>query len=99
MKRGGLGRGLDVLLPQNDHLLETVVRDIPIDEIDPNADQPRRDFDKEDLEQLAESIYCVQFASIPDFIVRMQAAKFIPHTDMERYPTIKEKLEKGDVRI
>ena len=56
MKRGGLGRGLDVLLPQNDHLLETVVRDIPIDEIDPNADQPRRDFDKEALEQLAESI-------------------------------------------
>ena len=52
-----------------------------------------------ELEQLAESIYCVQFASIPDFIVRMQAAKFIPHTDMERYPTIKEKLEKGDVRI
>lgn len=44
-------------------------------------------------EQLAESIYCVQFASIPDFIVRMQAAKFIPHTDMERYPTVMAKLE------
>ena len=34
MKRGGLGRGLDVLLPQNGELLETVVRDISIDEID-----------------------------------------------------------------
>ena len=33
MKRGGLGRGLDVLLPQNDNLLETVVRDIAIDEM------------------------------------------------------------------
>lgn len=56
MKRGGLGRGLDVLLPQNGELLETVVRDISIDEIDPNASQPRRDFDKEALEQLADSI-------------------------------------------
>ena len=56
MKRGGLGRGLDALLPQTDSLLETVVRDIPIDEIDPNADQPRREFDKDALEQLAQSI-------------------------------------------
>ena len=56
MKRGGLGRGLDVLMPQSGELLETVVRDISIDEIDPNAPQPRRDFDKEALEQLADSI-------------------------------------------
>ena len=56
MKRGGLGRGLDVLLPQSGELLETVVRDISIDEIDPNASQPRRDFDQEALEQLADSI-------------------------------------------
>ena len=56
MKRGGLGRGLDALLPQTDSLLETVVRDIPIDEIDPNTDQPRREFDKNALEQLADSI-------------------------------------------
>ncbi len=56
MKRSGLGRGLDALLPQMDSLLETVVRDIPIDEIDPNTDQPRREFDKDALEQLAQSI-------------------------------------------
>ena len=56
MKRGGLGRGLDVLLPQSGDLLETVVRDIAIDEIDPNTAQPRRDFDRESLEQLADSI-------------------------------------------
>ncbi|MEG1570045.1 MAG: ParB/RepB/Spo0J family partition protein [Clostridia bacterium] len=56
MKRGGLGRGLDVLLPQSDELLETVVRDIAIDDIDPNTAQPRREFDKEALEQLAQSI-------------------------------------------
>lgn len=56
MKRPGLGRGLDVLLPQTDELLQTVVRDISIDEIDPNTDQPRKEFDKEALEQLSQSI-------------------------------------------
>ncbi len=38
--------------------------------------------------ELAENIYCVQFASVPDFLVRMQAAKFIPHTDKNRFPTV-----------
>ena len=41
---------------------------------------------------ILENIYCVQFASIPDFIVRMQAAKFIPHTDMSRFPSISQKF-------
>lgn len=56
MKRPGLGRGLDVLLPQTEELLQTVVRDIAIDEIDPNTAQPRKEFDKEALEQLSQSI-------------------------------------------
>lgn len=56
MKRGGLGRGLDVLLPQTDSLLETVVREIDIDDIDPNSEQPRREFDQDALKQLADSI-------------------------------------------
>lgn len=38
--------------------------------------------------ELAENIYCVQFASVPDFLVRMQAAKFIPHTDLDRFPSV-----------
>ena len=56
MKKTGLGRGLEALLPQSDDFLETTVRDIPISEIDPNLSQPRKDFDKDSLEQLAESI-------------------------------------------
>ena len=43
--------------------------------------------------RLAEHAYCFQFASVPDFLVRMQAAKFIPHTDMSRFPTVQEKLK------
>ncbi len=45
-----------MLLPQSDEILETVVRDISILEIDPNTSQPRREFDKDALEQLADSI-------------------------------------------
>ena len=43
--------------------------------------------------ELAENLYCVQFASIPDFLIRMQAAKFIPHTDIDRYPTVQKRLQ------
>ena len=46
----------------------------------------------QEVRELVEKIYCVQFASIPDFLVRMQAAKFIPHTDMSRYPSIQRLL-------
>jgi uncharacterized 2Fe-2S/4Fe-4S cluster protein (DUF4445 family) len=42
--------------------------------------------------QLLDTVYCVQFASIPDFLIRMQAAKFIPHTDLHRYPTVGARL-------
>ena len=46
----------------------------------------------QEVRELAENMYCVQFASIPDFLVRMQAAKFVPHTDMNRYPSIQRRL-------
>ena len=46
----------------------------------------------EEANRLAEHAYCFQFASVPDFLVRMQAAKFIPHTDMSRFPTVRERL-------
>ncbi len=42
-----------------------------------------------ETQQLAQNIYCVQFASVPDFLVRMQAAKFIPHTDSARFPSMR----------
>ena len=47
----------------------------------------------EEAKALAENMYCVQFASFPDFLVRMQAAKFIPHTDMGRYPSVQARLK------
>ena len=55
-KHKGLGKGLDVLLPQDNTLLQTVVQEISIDDIDINVQQPRKNFNKEALEQLAQSI-------------------------------------------
>ena len=49
----------------------------------------------QEAKELVENMYCVQFASVPDFLVRMQAAKFIPHTDMYRYPSIQRQLKNG----
>lgn len=43
-----------------------------------------------EAKELSENVYCIQFASIPDFLIRMQAAKFIPHTDMTRFPSVKQ---------
>lgn len=59
MKRG-LGRGLDVFFPGNRAGLETPAADaltmIALDDIAPNAQQPRRAFDAANLESLAQSI-------------------------------------------
>lgn len=52
-----------------------------------------------EVKSLAENMYCVQFASIPDFLVRMQAAKFIPHTDMNRYPTVQQRLNGKNLKL
>lgn len=54
-KKNALGRGLDVLLPDVTEG-DSGVREIGITEIDRNPDQPRRIFDEEALQSLAESM-------------------------------------------
>ena len=54
-KSHGLGRGLDVLLPETDVTMSGG-QEIAIGEIDPNPDQPRRVFQEEAIAQLAQSI-------------------------------------------
>ena len=46
-----------------------------------------------DIHYITSNMYCVQFASIPDFLIKMQAAKFIPHTDMKRFPIVDKNLQ------
>ncbi len=50
----GLARGLDALLPETDMPAGTT--EIAISQLDPNPDQPRRSFDAQALEALADSI-------------------------------------------
>lgn len=55
-KRGGLGRGLDAIFIQNETEDGGNTITLKISEIEPNHNQPRREFDEEALNQLAESI-------------------------------------------
>jgi len=50
-KKRGLGRGLDALIGSAEP-----ARTVPIDQLHPNRRQPRRRFDPEDLQSLADSI-------------------------------------------
>ena len=54
----GLGKGLGALLGDfNDEPLEkSAYQTLPIYKVEPNPDQPRHDFDEEELEELADSI-------------------------------------------
>jgi ParB family chromosome partitioning protein len=54
-RSSGLGRGLASLIPPSQSSVSSG-REIPVALIRPNPDQPRRTFDGEDLEALAESI-------------------------------------------
>lgn len=59
MNKKGLGRGLGALISaaetDNDEI-STGVMELKLNEIEPNTDQPRKNFDDEKLEQLSESI-------------------------------------------
>ncbi len=46
----------------------------------------------DDIRYFQQTIYYIQFAAMPDFLIKMQAAKFIPHTDMRQYPSVAAKL-------
>jgi len=56
-RRGGLGRGLDALIPRDiTNTAENSFREVPISAIKPNPLQPRRSFDEEALLSLVNSI-------------------------------------------
>ena len=54
----GLGKGMGALIPIEDELIpdNSPYRILPLHKVEPNLDQPRRDFDEEELEALADSI-------------------------------------------
>ena len=59
-KMTGLGKGLDALFgpaPEEEQIKENdTLKNLKINEVEPNRDQPRKRFEQESLEELAESI-------------------------------------------
>ena len=55
-KKGGLGKGLEVLFAENSIEEEGKTVSLPISEIEPNRAQPRKQFDDEALAELSASI-------------------------------------------
>ncbi len=55
-KRGGLGKGLESLFTENALVDEGTTVKLKINEIEPNRDQPRKEFDEAALAELADSI-------------------------------------------
>lgn len=55
-KKGGLGKGLDAIFAENDVENSDAAVMLRVEEIEPNRDQPRREFKEEALRELADSI-------------------------------------------
>ncbi|EFC90990.1 parB-like partition protein [Dethiosulfovibrio peptidovorans DSM 11002] len=53
-QRRSLGKGLDALLPKD--VTPSIPKTLPVKELKPNPDQPRKDFDEEGIRELAASI-------------------------------------------
>ena len=53
-KTHGLGRGLDSLFAGNDEDWGVTIQEIPVGDLDPNPDQPRKTFNDESIAQLSE---------------------------------------------
>ena len=55
IKKSGLGKGLDALIPETENPSDSVMK-IKLNLIKPNENQPRKSFDEEKINQLADSI-------------------------------------------
>ena len=102
-KRNGLGKGLDSLIPDkkvkpavSDKTEEKVKKEelnksgeimVKINEVEPNREQPRKDFDEDALMELADSIK--QFGILQPLLV--QKKKGLLRNNCRR-----EKMESGE---
>ena len=83
-KKPALGRGLDAILIDNEEQKEeNGVRMVRLSEVEPNPDQPRKVFDTEPLEALAESIS--QHGVIQPVVVRPKDGMYMIVTGERRW--------------
>lgn len=73
MSRKALGRGLKALIPESDSA-SGLPRKVPIDQIDPNPKQPRKNFDADAIDELASSIR--EHGVLEPVIVRPLAGRY-----------------------
>ena len=55
-KKGGLGKSMDAIIFENTEESTDGAVTVKLNEIEPNRDQPRKEFDSEALSELADSI-------------------------------------------
>ena len=98
MKRRGLGRGLDSLIPKSPETESEGYRMVSTDLLKPNPSQPRKHFEQSALEELAESIR--ENGVIQPLIVREENGGFEIVAGERRWRAAKmAKLEKLPVVI
>jgi len=75
--RKGLGRGLDALISSADTLdnARDSVLEVKINDVEPNAEQPRKVFDQEKLQALAE--YIKEHGVVQPIIVRQDGNRYV----------------------
>lgn len=87
-KKFGLGKGLGALIPEEEKIEDTKGNLISINLIKPNVDQPRKEFDKEKIMNLANSIK--EHGIIQPLILKKQDESYVIVAGERRWRAAKE---------
>ena len=74
-KLTGLGRGLDAILVDSDYTSGDSISSVRINDVEPNREQPRKQFSQEELEALSDSI--VKYGVISPITVRRVGERYV----------------------
>lgn len=74
-KLTGLGRGLDAILVDGDYTSGDSITSVRINDVEPNREQPRKQFSQEELEALSDSI--VKYGVISPITVRRVGERYV----------------------
>lgn len=83
MKQQRLGKGLGALISEDPVSSDNSVREIDVNSIDPNNDQPRKTFDNEKLNELAQSIKT--YGIVQPIIVQQKDNRYVIIAGERRY--------------
>lgn len=74
-KLTGLGRGLDAILVDSDYTSGDSITSVRINDVEPNREQPRKQFSQEELKALSDSI--VKYGVISPITVRRVGERYV----------------------